>query len=203
MAASAPAPPLRVAVGSLSPIKLAAVAQVFRQQFPDRAVDVQGRDTQSGVNAQPVGHEETLHGCANRLEQALSACQDAHYVVAMENGLVPVDVPGCPLSCDPEADPNPRHFDVAWVAIYDAPHQRCEWSHSAGVPFPPSAVDEARARGLERTTAGLVLQRQGLAAHHADPHTTLTEGLAARGDLLEQALRVALGLLLHQRHGPG
>eukprot|EP00667_Euglena_gracilis_P021143 EG_transcript_23076 len=193
-------PPLRVAVGSLSPIKLDAVRCVFRAVFPDRAVEVRGVDTQSGVNAQPMGHDETLRGCANRLRQAVASSPEAHFAVAMENGLVPVNVPSwSDLSASPPT-PSQQYFDVAWVAVYDIARGQGEWSHSAGLPFPVDAVEEAQAQGLETTTAGWVLQRRGRVPNHADPHRTLTAGLAPRGALLEAALRVALGL--HRQDRP-
>ena len=50
--AEAPAP-LRVAVGSKNPVKLAAVRQAFFRAFPDRPLVCVGHDVPSGVSDQP------------------------------------------------------------------------------------------------------------------------------------------------------
>ena len=65
MAEAAPAP-LRVAVGSKNPVKLAAVRQAFFRAFPDRPLVCVGHDVPSGVSDQPWGHDETEMGARQR-----------------------------------------------------------------------------------------------------------------------------------------
>ena len=72
MAEAAPAP-LRVAVGSKNPVKLAAVRQAFFRAFPDRQLVCVGHDVPSGVSDQPWGHAETEMGARQRALLALDA----------------------------------------------------------------------------------------------------------------------------------
>ena len=67
------------------------------------------------------------------------------------------------------------------------------WAVSAGVEFPQNSVKEAKRRGFDKTTVGSVIAESGGEA--TDPHSFLTHGLVSRKDLLQQALRIALGQL--------
>jgi inosine/xanthosine triphosphatase len=64
-----PAPdPLRAAVGSGNPVKLAATERALA---PTRAATVEAVPVDSGVAEQPVGHAETRRGARRRAERAL------------------------------------------------------------------------------------------------------------------------------------
>jgi hypothetical protein len=58
---------LRACVASTNPVKVGAVQLALVACFPDRAVEVEGRDVPSGVADQPMGDEETKRGAMNRL----------------------------------------------------------------------------------------------------------------------------------------
>jgi hypothetical protein len=58
---------LRACVASTNPVKVGAVQKALVACFPDRAVEVEGRDVPSGVADQPMGDEETRRGAMNRL----------------------------------------------------------------------------------------------------------------------------------------
>ena len=73
-----------IAVGSTNPVKIAAVADVVRQVWPD--VTVQGIDTPSGVSAQPWGHAEMQQGAFQRAQSARAAL-DADLGFGLEGGL--------------------------------------------------------------------------------------------------------------------
>lgn len=59
---------MRVALGSLNQVKLAAVAQVF---LAEQGYQVLGLEVGSGVRPQPLSELETLRGAQNRAERAL------------------------------------------------------------------------------------------------------------------------------------
>lgn len=57
---------MRIALGSLNPVKLAAVKQIF----PAQGHGVLGLEVASGVRPQPLSELETLRGAQNRAQQA-------------------------------------------------------------------------------------------------------------------------------------
>jgi inosine/xanthosine triphosphatase len=75
----------RIAVGSLNPVKLGAVAQVVRQWLASARID--GVAVPSGVPDQPFGDEETRRGAAQRARAAREAL-DADIGVGIEGGVV-------------------------------------------------------------------------------------------------------------------
>ena len=82
--------PLRVAVGSKNPVKVAAVRQAFFRAFPDRPLVCVGHDVPSGVPDQPWGRDETQSGARQRACGALRAETGADYAVGIEGGVVDV-----------------------------------------------------------------------------------------------------------------
>lgn len=62
---------------------------------------------------------------------------------------------------------------------------------SAGIEFPKEAVEAARARGFETTTAGSVIT-ETLGGSSTDPHSTLTQGKVSRKEILVEALMTVL-----------
>jgi non-canonical (house-cleaning) NTP pyrophosphatase len=59
---------LRACVASTNPVKVGAVQLALVACFPDRAVEVEGRDVPSLVADQPMGDEETKRGAMNRFQ---------------------------------------------------------------------------------------------------------------------------------------
>jgi len=74
----------RVAVGSTNPVKVGAVARVFRLLCSPTVIPVA---VEPGVPPQPVGLGETLRGALNRAVGALRG-SGADYGVGMEAGVV-------------------------------------------------------------------------------------------------------------------
>lgn len=93
--------PLRVAVGSANPVKVAAVAQEFESSL-GIAVDARGFHVDSSVPEQPKG-DETQSGANARANAALEKWPDAEYGVGIEAGLQSIgdawfDVQACVIS---------------------------------------------------------------------------------------------------------
>jgi len=79
---------MKVLVGSVNPVKIAAVGEVFERYFSE--VEVVGVAVESGVPAQPVG-DETFAGAENRALAlvARNAAEglDAIYCAGLEGGV--------------------------------------------------------------------------------------------------------------------
>jgi inosine/xanthosine triphosphatase len=74
-----------IAVGSANPVKIAAVADVVHQVWPQATV--QGVAAPSGVADQPWGHAEMQQGAFQRAQAALATLQ-ADLGFGLEGGLV-------------------------------------------------------------------------------------------------------------------
>ena len=81
--------PIRVAVGSTNPTKIAAVEEAVRSVWPD--AEIVPVAVASGVAEQPMGHDETIAGALNRARAALEAT-DADLAVGMEAGVIESDL---------------------------------------------------------------------------------------------------------------
>lgn len=77
---------MKVAVGSLNPLKAEAVRDAFSMFF--EGVEVASVDVASEVNPFPVGDMEIMTGAANRAKSAKASCPDCDYSVGIEGGVV-------------------------------------------------------------------------------------------------------------------
>lgn len=92
---------MKIAVGSVNPVKIACVKQAFEEVFPDKEWDVQGVEVSSGISDQPMSDEDSLTGARNRASRAMREL-DADYGVGLEGGLQELDG---------------RWFDSGWMII--------------------------------------------------------------------------------------
>jgi inosine/xanthosine triphosphatase len=174
--------PLRVAVGSRNPVKVAATrAVVARVVAP---VQVDGITVESGVPSQPWGDEQTSAGARRRAHEALLAVPDATLAVGLEGGVVEVG-DGTLRSC-------------AWCVIIDR-HGREGVGGSLAMPLPPAACALLRA-GVE---LGEVMDR--LADRVGTKHGPgavglLTGGLIDRQAAYEVLVTYALAPWLGERY---
>ncbi len=81
---------MRVAVGSLNPVKIAATAAGFAAVWPEDTRDCEGYPVPSGVSDQPMNHSESIRGARNRAVLARDALE-ADYGVGIESGLEEID----------------------------------------------------------------------------------------------------------------
>ena len=114
--------PLRVAVGSKNPVKVAAVRQAFFRAFPDRPLVCVGHDVPSGVPDQPWGRDETQSGALQRARGACMAETGADYAVGIEGGV---------------EEGNYGLRSVAYVAIRRGRDLRMSVEHTASFVLPP------------------------------------------------------------------
>eukprot|EP01098_Paradermamoeba_levis_P010182 TRINITY_DN4277_c0_g1_i1.p1 TRINITY_DN4277_c0_g1~~TRINITY_DN4277_c0_g1_i1.p1 ORF type:complete len:163 (+),score=59.62 TRINITY_DN4277_c0_g1_i1:104-592(+) len=151
---------MKVVVGSLSPIKIAATEEVFKS----KDVQVVGAATESGVRLQPVGKEETQKGATNRARQAMKMEPDAQIGIGMENGMWEI-----------EEDNKKKWVDAACIIVLlkkkeGEVEEVVIWSDHIDIPkdFPGGPNGEW--------------------SIHKDPHSIITEGKRPRKLFLSDAL---------------
>ncbi len=81
---------MRIAVGSVNPVKIAAAAAGFAAVWPADSLECDGCRVASGVGDQPMSNIESIRGARTRAEQARDAL-DADYGVGIESGLEEID----------------------------------------------------------------------------------------------------------------
>lgn len=170
-------------VASESIHKCKAVKEAAGIVFPsDQGHAVRGMKAASGINEQPVGHEETLQGAVNRLADLVRILGSTKYdlAVALEGGIFSVKSNGVD-----------EWYDCGWVVAQDAAGRRAQ-AHCAGLQFPTADVEEARRLGFDRYTVGSVIAKRA-GADGTDPQSYLSAGLITRADVLRQACVAALG----------
>lgn len=182
-----------ILVGSANRYKLEAVSSALGEVFGDEVeLDIRSKNVTSQIDAQPVGHEQTIQGALNRLAELRQLVAGFHYdlLVAFENGIYSVQI-----------DDTPNWFDLAWVAVADAEGKQV-LAHSAGIALEIGDVEKAARYGYKFNTVGkAIAERTG--ADKSDPHSFLTNGVVGRTELLRGALKVAVGQLLHRTWGTG
>ncbi|MBN1963005.1 MAG: DUF84 family protein [Anaerolineae bacterium] len=163
---------MRIAVGSLNPVKKQAAADVLAPLFPGAewlAVDVP-----SGVSVQPWSDEETRTGAINRAHAALTQTH-ADLAVGLEGGLTRT-TSGL-MTC-------------AWCAVLAA-DGRLGIGGGAHTLLPPAAADRL-ARGEELGTVMDWLSGQHNSKHGDGAIGILTDGLESRRSAYAHILRLAL-----------
>lgn len=166
-----------VAVGSLNPVKIAAVRAVVRQVWPEAVVV--GAAVESGVSSQPLSDEEAITGATQRAHLA-RLVGSADLGVGLEGNTV---------------DTGYGMFTTGWAAVADAAGT-VSLGSSGRLPLPAlvaQAVHQGQELGpLMDQLAGEhnTKQRQGAVG-------ILTNGLITRQAALEIAVLYALARFLH------
>ena len=160
---------MKIAVGSLNPVKIKAAENVFRRVFGD--VMVEGKDVGSGVPSQPFGMD-TVQGAINRAKAAHSNGYD--YGVGIEAGLF--EVQGFML-------------DLQYCAVYDG-----SWltlGCGSGFEYPPTVLTEV----LSGKEVGEVMSRVAGVddlGKKSGAIGYLSKGMLDRTALTEQGVFMAL-----------
>jgi len=167
---------MRVLVGSVNPVKIVAVRDVFEPYFP--GAQVEGIETLSGVPAQPVG-DDTFTGAENRARALLArnaeAGLGAEFCVGLEGGI---------------AQYHARWFAFGAICVADATG-RLGFGVSPLFELPPGVVDDL----LGGSELGHVMDR--LAGEHNTKQRggavgILTGGRITRRELYAQGVAMAL-----------
>jgi inosine/xanthosine triphosphatase len=168
----------RIAVGSLNPVKVAAVRAVTGRIAPLAVVDAVA--AASGVPDQPFGDEETIRGALARAHAAREA-SDAELGFGIEGGVVEM------------ADGTMRTCAWAAVASRDGRHGV---GGSLAMPLPNAVARLIRERGMELGHAMDELTGATKTKHGAGAVGILTAGLVDRQRAYEVLVAYALAPFL-------
>jgi inosine/xanthosine triphosphatase len=161
--------PVRVAVGSANPVKLAATERALA---PTRAARVEAVPVDSGVSEQPTGHEETRHGARRRAERALPGYDLG---VGIEGGV---------------AEEYGGLWLVMWAAVTDG--ERWGWGSGPSLVLPGRIADRVRDGEELGPVMDDVLGEDGVARNQGAAGA-LTGGSIDREAALASAVAGALG----------
>ena len=165
-----------VVVGSLNPVKLAAVRAVVAGAAPEALVEAV--TAASGVADQPFGDEETIRGARERARVARAA-RDADLGVGLEGGVV--DGPGGMRSC-------------AWCVVV---HRDGREGIGGSLAMPlPDAVARMIRDGMELGHAMDALVAERGTKHGKGAVGILTEGRIDRQGAYEVLVTYALAPFL-------
>lgn len=164
--------PIKVAVGSLNPIKIAAVNNAFQRQWTQAVVT--GTEVDTGVSAMPMSDQECLTGARNRAIAARSLA-DADFGVGLEGG---VNSEACGLML------------LGWVVIVHRDNRESV-SCTTKIPLPKSLADRILAGEELGPVMDHVLKTTGT-ARKGGASGALTAGLVMRQDKFEMAVAYAM-----------
>lgn len=174
---------MRIAIGSLNPVKGAAAQDVLEGLFPGAIFTA--FDAPSGVAAQPWGEEETRTGALNRAQAALEHT-GADLAIGFEGGLIETEL-GL-MTC-------------AWCAVLGA-DGRLGVGGGAHMLLPPAA-GELLAGGMELGAVMDALTGQRNTKHDRGAIGILTAGLETRQSAYAHILRLALAPFLSAAYYSG
>ena len=172
---------MKVVVTSHNPVKIAAVTEAFKVQFPGREVGIEALSVDSGVAEQPMSDAETRRGALNRVASAIEKAPAADFWVGLEGGLDFFDG---------------RLMAFAWMSVSD--RNGCNsTTRTVTLPLPPR-VQELVREGLELGEANdrvfsTLNSKQGGGAFGL-----LTDGLMTREGIYTQTLILALIPFVHE-----
>ena len=165
-------------VGTQSEIKLKAIRgsfEKFKHLVPGNEFwEIEGVAAESGKPEQPEG-DETLEGAANRVRSAMDMHPESDMVIAIESGIFKL-----PDNTAPEGY---SYYDQAIVYCLTKDEQTHIY-RSELLKFPTDAVEEARKRGFDKCTVGMVLQEWKRITNHKDPHKDLDPHKRSRAQFL-------------------
>ena len=172
---------MKIVVTSHNPVKIQAVRQAFKSQFPKHEFELIPLGVDSGVSDQPMSDKETRQGARNRVEDAKLKIPEADFWVGLEGGLDFFDG---------------HLMAFAWMVIAGSENRISE-TRSATLPLPPQ-VQTLVSEGLELGEANdrvfsTLNSKQGGGAFGL-----LTDGLLTRESIYTQTLILALIPFVHE-----
>lgn len=81
---------MRIAIGTMNPLKIEGVKEAFSKFFPDEKINVFPYDVESKVSSQPLNEKDILRGCENRIKGIKKSLEEEYvdYYVGAESGIV-------------------------------------------------------------------------------------------------------------------
>ncbi len=173
---------MRIVVGSLNPVKIAAVHETIYYFESFKNALIESVDTPSHVREQPLGLQEIVLGARNRAHTGYTL--GAHdLAIGIESGIVSfTEIPQ-------------QHFNMAACALYDGKNYHI--GYASGLPIPPQCTQLIMQKKLTwaqaATHVGIIDSADApRSLHVADQDVILTHGLLSRKEHIKQALISAL-----------
>ena len=114
---------IKIVVCSKNKAKNTAVENVIKQFFKE--YDIYSLDTNSGVSETPIGDEEGITGCKNRIEDAKRQINDANLYISMEGILT---------------ETFNEKFLCGWTTIYNKDTDEYLYGCSAKIHIPKDII---------------------------------------------------------------
>lgn len=165
---------MKIIVGTKNQKKVQVVATIFKDFFPERAIEVLGYDAMSNVPEAPHG-EQTYTGAKNRAKQCYGLGA-ADYYVGLESGLV---------------KRYGHYFEEAWAVIIDKDGTE-RLGYSSGLMLPPIVVKRMQSGEMHNDIMAYFDKKFNLPDDNRDTWSRYTGGHISRQVSLEEALRNAL-----------
>jgi inosine/xanthosine triphosphatase len=167
----------KVAIGSINPVKIAAVTTIIQQIWPDAAF--LGVAVTSGIRAQPLDDEEAIQGATNRARQALLDSQ-ADLGIGLEGNTT---------------ENKFGMFTTGWAVIVDRANTVS--IGGSGRFQLPDRLAEALRRGAELGPLMDTLSGEENTRHRQGAFGIFTNNLITRQEALETAVISALTRFLN------
>lgn len=172
---------MQVIITSRNPVKIGAVEEAFRLQFPGVSINFQPASIPSGVNDQPMSDEETRRGARNRVENAKNRFPDADFWVGLEGGLDFFDG---------------KLMAFAWMVVGKRDSGISE-TRSATLPLPPR-IQQLVEGGMELGDANDQVFSTLNSKQGGGAFGLLTDGRYTRESVYTQTLVLALIPFVHE-----
>jgi inosine/xanthosine triphosphatase len=172
---------MKIVVTSHNPVKIQAVEQAFKSQFPKHEIELIPMGVDSGVSDQPMSDQETRQGARNRVEVAKLRTPGADFWVGLEGGLDFFDG---------------HLMAFAWMVIAGSDNRISE-TRSATLPLPPQ-VQTLVSEGLELGEANDQVFSTLNSKQGGGAFGLLTDGLLTRESIYTQTLILALVPFVHK-----
>jgi len=178
---------LTVHLASKSALKIEATQLACQGMFDPLNIKMNSTNSESGVNSQPFGYDETIQGATNRLnslEKSMSPNDNA-MLVSIENGLRYSEKENC-------------YYDFVHVIVKKG---QSTFSHTQDCCKVPTDIVNAIPKDNNQAflkTWGEIAKEKGLAKDSNNPHQEEIFGGISRTEHLSKALCQALGQLKKQ-----
>ena len=164
-----------VVVCSKNKAKNVAVTKVLENYF--ERFEIKSVETDSGVSETPVGDEEGIEGCLNRINGALSQISDGVLYIAMEGILTETKY---------------GTFLCGWSVIYNKEDDEYYYGCSAKVKIPESIMFNFSKESRLSDIVGEYIGESELKISNFGTNGMLTNGVYTRTDEFVDSLKCAI-----------
>lgn len=170
---------MKVAVGSLNPVKINAVTRAFKLVWSKKKIEVIGVKISSGVSNQPMSDAESIKGATLRAKRAIKKI-GADFGVGLEGGLQKI---------------GKQWFDCGWcVAV--SKKGTIGIGSSARIQTPQKIMKLVR-EGRELGTANDIVFGTKNSKQKEGHFGLMTKGIVTRTDAYKDSIVFALSRFIH------